>query len=188
MCWLCVLTISSNIKTIFKFIVQPQIVQTEEIHIKLSTSSSFLSEFLAEESQEKFWDFVEANQNIEGEHDGIVNCLSHFGPAITFVSVYQAVEFVIFLCVCMQLQSWSFVKASCKPLCNRTELQHVMLICSFHPCDTVRNVIWVKEWKRSISKLLLFVLIVLMQTQIRPTMTWLLRKPVPCSAPSRWTC
>uniref|UniRef100_A0A8D0CUX9 UDP-glucose glycoprotein glucosyltransferase 1 n=1 Tax=Sander lucioperca TaxID=283035 RepID=A0A8D0CUX9_SANLU len=33
----------------------------------LSFSSS--SEFLAEESQEKFWDFVEANQNIEGEHD-----------------------------------------------------------------------------------------------------------------------
>uniref|UniRef100_A0A8C5CCI1 UDP-glucose glycoprotein glucosyltransferase 1 n=1 Tax=Gadus morhua TaxID=8049 RepID=A0A8C5CCI1_GADMO len=29
----------------------------------------FLSEFLAEESQEKFWDFVEANQNTEGEHD-----------------------------------------------------------------------------------------------------------------------
>uniref|UniRef100_A0AAX7UTD9 UDP-glucose ceramide glucosyltransferase-like 1 n=1 Tax=Astatotilapia calliptera TaxID=8154 RepID=A0AAX7UTD9_ASTCA len=28
------------------------------------------SEFMAEESQEKFWDFVEANQNIEGEHDG----------------------------------------------------------------------------------------------------------------------
>ncbi|KAM4625190.1 UDP-glucose:glycoprotein glucosyltransferase 1 [Polymixia lowei] len=27
------------------------------------------SEFLAEESQEKFWDFVEANQNIEGDHD-----------------------------------------------------------------------------------------------------------------------
>ncbi|XP_046872215.1 UDP-glucose:glycoprotein glucosyltransferase 1 [Hypomesus transpacificus] len=27
------------------------------------------SEFLAEESQEKFWDFVEANQDIEGEHD-----------------------------------------------------------------------------------------------------------------------
>ncbi|XP_017158092.1 UDP-glucose:glycoprotein glucosyltransferase 1 isoform X2 [Poecilia reticulata] len=27
------------------------------------------SEFLAEESQDKFWDFVEANQNIEGEHD-----------------------------------------------------------------------------------------------------------------------
>ncbi|XP_068195286.1 UDP-glucose:glycoprotein glucosyltransferase 1 isoform X2 [Antennarius striatus] len=27
------------------------------------------SEFLAEESQEKFWDFVEENQNIEGEHD-----------------------------------------------------------------------------------------------------------------------
>ncbi|XP_008310365.1 UDP-glucose:glycoprotein glucosyltransferase 1 isoform X2 [Cynoglossus semilaevis] len=27
------------------------------------------SEFLAEESQEKFWDFVESNQNIEGEHD-----------------------------------------------------------------------------------------------------------------------
>ncbi|XP_058471290.1 UDP-glucose:glycoprotein glucosyltransferase 1 isoform X1 [Solea solea] len=27
------------------------------------------SEFLAEESQEKFWDFVEANQNIAGEHD-----------------------------------------------------------------------------------------------------------------------
>ncbi|XP_054469981.1 UDP-glucose:glycoprotein glucosyltransferase 1 [Anoplopoma fimbria] len=27
------------------------------------------SEFLAEESQEKFWDFVEANQNIEGEHE-----------------------------------------------------------------------------------------------------------------------
>ncbi|XP_037343101.2 UDP-glucose:glycoprotein glucosyltransferase 1 isoform X1 [Pungitius pungitius] len=27
------------------------------------------SEFLAEESQEKFWDFVEANQNIQGEHD-----------------------------------------------------------------------------------------------------------------------
>ncbi|KAM6969007.1 UDP-glucose:glycoprotein glucosyltransferase 1 isoform 1-T1 [Tautogolabrus adspersus] len=27
------------------------------------------SEFLAEESQEKFWDFVEANQSIEGEHD-----------------------------------------------------------------------------------------------------------------------
>ncbi|XP_030212800.1 UDP-glucose:glycoprotein glucosyltransferase 1 [Gadus morhua] len=27
------------------------------------------SEFLAEESQEKFWDFVEANQNTEGEHD-----------------------------------------------------------------------------------------------------------------------
>ncbi|KAM6973039.1 UDP-glucose:glycoprotein glucosyltransferase 1 [Aplochiton taeniatus] len=27
------------------------------------------SEFLAEESEEKFWDFVEANQNIEGEHD-----------------------------------------------------------------------------------------------------------------------
>lgn len=32
----------------------------------------FLSEFLAEESQEMFWDFVEANQNIEGEHDGKV--------------------------------------------------------------------------------------------------------------------
>uniref|UniRef100_A0A4W6E8G9 UDP-glucose ceramide glucosyltransferase-like 1 n=1 Tax=Lates calcarifer TaxID=8187 RepID=A0A4W6E8G9_LATCA len=29
----------------------------------------FFSEFLAEESQEKFWDFVEANQNIKGEHD-----------------------------------------------------------------------------------------------------------------------
>ena len=29
-----------------------------------------LSEFLAEESEEKFWDFVEANQNIEGEYDG----------------------------------------------------------------------------------------------------------------------
>uniref|UniRef100_A0A1A8MQF2 UDP-glucose ceramide glucosyltransferase-like 1 n=1 Tax=Nothobranchius pienaari TaxID=704102 RepID=A0A1A8MQF2_9TELE len=28
------------------------------------------SEFLAEDSQEKFWDFVEASQNIEGEHDG----------------------------------------------------------------------------------------------------------------------
>ncbi|XP_051553094.1 UDP-glucose:glycoprotein glucosyltransferase 1-like [Myxocyprinus asiaticus] len=27
------------------------------------------SEFLAEESQDKFWDFVEANQNIENEHD-----------------------------------------------------------------------------------------------------------------------
>ncbi|XP_056283243.1 UDP-glucose:glycoprotein glucosyltransferase 1 isoform X2 [Pseudoliparis swirei] len=27
------------------------------------------SEFLAEENQEMFWDFVEANQNIEGEHD-----------------------------------------------------------------------------------------------------------------------
>ncbi|XP_014904360.1 UDP-glucose:glycoprotein glucosyltransferase 1 isoform X1 [Poecilia latipinna] len=27
------------------------------------------SEFLAEESPDKFWDFVEANQNIEGEHD-----------------------------------------------------------------------------------------------------------------------
>ncbi|XP_015248212.1 PREDICTED: UDP-glucose:glycoprotein glucosyltransferase 1 isoform X2 [Cyprinodon variegatus] len=27
------------------------------------------SEFLAEESHDKFWDFVEANQNIEGEHD-----------------------------------------------------------------------------------------------------------------------
>ncbi|XP_055013618.1 UDP-glucose:glycoprotein glucosyltransferase 1 [Boleophthalmus pectinirostris] len=27
------------------------------------------SEFLAEESQEKFWDFVEANENIEGVHD-----------------------------------------------------------------------------------------------------------------------
>ncbi|KAG8013261.1 UDP-glucose:glycoprotein glucosyltransferase 1, partial [Nibea albiflora] len=27
------------------------------------------SEFLAEESQEKFWDFVESSQNIEGEHD-----------------------------------------------------------------------------------------------------------------------
>lgn len=27
------------------------------------------SEFLAEESQDKFWDFVEASQNIEGEHD-----------------------------------------------------------------------------------------------------------------------
>ncbi|XP_012736496.2 UDP-glucose:glycoprotein glucosyltransferase 1 isoform X1 [Fundulus heteroclitus] len=27
------------------------------------------SEFLAEESQEKFWDFVEANQNVQGEHD-----------------------------------------------------------------------------------------------------------------------
>uniref|UniRef100_A0A8C8GDG2 UDP-glucose ceramide glucosyltransferase-like 1 n=1 Tax=Oncorhynchus tshawytscha TaxID=74940 RepID=A0A8C8GDG2_ONCTS len=27
------------------------------------------SEFLAEESQEMFWDFVEANQNIKGEHD-----------------------------------------------------------------------------------------------------------------------
>lgn len=34
-----------------------------------------LSEFLAEESQEKFWDFVEDNQNIEGEHDGKVNPL-----------------------------------------------------------------------------------------------------------------
>ncbi len=30
----------------------------------------FYSEFLAEESQEKFWDFVEANQNIESDHDG----------------------------------------------------------------------------------------------------------------------
>ncbi|XP_076828880.1 UDP-glucose:glycoprotein glucosyltransferase 1-like isoform X1 [Brachyhypopomus gauderio] len=28
------------------------------------------SEFLAEESQDKFWDFVEANQDIESEHDG----------------------------------------------------------------------------------------------------------------------
>uniref|UniRef100_A0A672NQ95 UDP-glucose ceramide glucosyltransferase-like 1 n=1 Tax=Sinocyclocheilus grahami TaxID=75366 RepID=A0A672NQ95_SINGR len=27
------------------------------------------SEFLAEESQDKFWDFVEANQNIESDHD-----------------------------------------------------------------------------------------------------------------------
>uniref|UniRef100_A0A8C7GIH1 UDP-glucose ceramide glucosyltransferase-like 1 n=1 Tax=Oncorhynchus kisutch TaxID=8019 RepID=A0A8C7GIH1_ONCKI len=31
------------------------------------------SEFLAEESQEMFWDFVEANQNIKGEHDGSLN-------------------------------------------------------------------------------------------------------------------
>uniref|UniRef100_A0A673B687 UDP-glucose ceramide glucosyltransferase-like 1 n=1 Tax=Sphaeramia orbicularis TaxID=375764 RepID=A0A673B687_9TELE len=30
----------------------------------------FLSEFMAEESNEKFWDFVNANQDIEGEHDG----------------------------------------------------------------------------------------------------------------------
>lgn len=30
----------------------------------------FCSEFLAEESQDKFWDFVEANQNIESDHDG----------------------------------------------------------------------------------------------------------------------
>lgn len=47
--------------------------------MKQPTSSSlfFLSEFLAEESQEKFWDFVESSQNIEGEHDGKVklqNC------------------------------------------------------------------------------------------------------------------
>lgn len=35
-----------------------------------------LSEFLAEESQEKFWDFVEANQNIEGEFDGKVELLT----------------------------------------------------------------------------------------------------------------
>uniref|UniRef100_A0A672T791 UDP-glucose ceramide glucosyltransferase-like 1 n=1 Tax=Sinocyclocheilus grahami TaxID=75366 RepID=A0A672T791_SINGR len=28
------------------------------------------SEFLAEESQDKFWDFVEATQNIENDHDG----------------------------------------------------------------------------------------------------------------------
>lgn len=55
---------------------------TAYVHIKLMkqpTSSSlfFLSEFLAEESQEKFWDFVESSQNIEGEHDGKVklqNC------------------------------------------------------------------------------------------------------------------
>ena len=44
--------------------------------------SSLLSEFLAEESQETFWDFVEANQNIEGEHDGNVKPLQT--PDFTF--------------------------------------------------------------------------------------------------------
>ncbi len=37
----------------------------------------FYSEFLAEESQEKFWDFVEANQNIESDHDGNIWSESH---------------------------------------------------------------------------------------------------------------
>lgn len=49
--------------------------------MKLSNLSSFfplLSEFLAEESQEKFWDFVEANQNIEGEHDGNLKLLQSY--------------------------------------------------------------------------------------------------------------
>ncbi len=37
----------------------------------------FYSEFLAEESQDKFWDFVEANQNIESDHDGNIWSESH---------------------------------------------------------------------------------------------------------------
>lgn len=28
------------------------------------------SEFLAEESQDKYWEFVDANQDIENDHDG----------------------------------------------------------------------------------------------------------------------
>lgn len=45
----------------------------------------FLSEFLAEESQDKFWDFVEANQNIEGEHDGNLKHCSPVRPDIIFI-------------------------------------------------------------------------------------------------------
>lgn len=48
---------------------------TKQLCPKCHLISFFLSEFLAEESQEKFWDFVEGNENIEGEHDGKVNPL-----------------------------------------------------------------------------------------------------------------
>lgn len=64
--------------------------------------SSSSSEFLAEESQEKFWDFVEANQNIDGEHDGrgtlLLPALHQFS---LLVSLLCAAEFMM----CMQA-SW----------------------------------------------------------------------------------
>uniref|UniRef100_A0A8C1PJZ5 UDP-glucose ceramide glucosyltransferase-like 1 n=1 Tax=Cyprinus carpio TaxID=7962 RepID=A0A8C1PJZ5_CYPCA len=37
--------------------------------LKIKGAFIFYSEFLAEESQDKFWDFVEATQNIENDHD-----------------------------------------------------------------------------------------------------------------------
>lgn len=51
----------------------------------------FLSEFLAEESQEKFWDFVEANQNIEGEHDGNFKHYSPVRPDIIFILCAESI-------------------------------------------------------------------------------------------------
>uniref|UniRef100_A0A8C7I728 UDP-glucose ceramide glucosyltransferase-like 1 n=1 Tax=Oncorhynchus kisutch TaxID=8019 RepID=A0A8C7I728_ONCKI len=51
------------------------------------------SEFLAEESQEMFWDFVEANQNIKGEHDGSLN-------AYYDLIVKRANDYPLPLCVC----------------------------------------------------------------------------------------
>lgn len=70
--------------------------EAEAFDIKIVTLTLPLSEFLAEESQEKFWDFVEANQNIEGEHDGNVKSLSHSSPLLSlFVSALPAAEFMM---------------------------------------------------------------------------------------------
>lgn len=65
-------------------------------HLELDIVPFSLSEFLAEESQEKFWDFVEANQNIEGEHDGILKRLSHNAASLSLSAfVLPAAEFMM---------------------------------------------------------------------------------------------
>lgn len=65
-------------------------------HLEFNTVPLSLSEFLAEESQEKFWDFVEANQNIEGEHDGIFKRLSHNAALLSLSAfVLPAAEFMM---------------------------------------------------------------------------------------------
>lgn len=67
----------SNIKTIRNLIHLLLCTGSINTHETATFLLLFLSEFLAEESQEKFWDFVEANENIDGEHDGNVTCRSH---------------------------------------------------------------------------------------------------------------
>lgn len=73
------------------------IILAEQI---LTINALFIaSEFLAEESQDKFWDFVEANQDIENDHDGNFPAFDsiHMRMLVTSVPVRSIVFLVFFL-------------------------------------------------------------------------------------------
>jgi len=93
----------------------------------------FYSEFLAEESQEKFWNFVEANQNIENDHDGNIWYKSHLLLLLLLLTHANACQPVcLFVMKPLRSYIWYLSNVTCARVLLYWIfiLKYCMLLCS----------------------------------------------------------